>query len=93
MGHVNSICIVALFHRARKGKGRGTRKGKKKSASADNTSVTDANATVPDGPLSDITGEVDISLYRGYFRELDIEVFVALSKTLVMDKKHVKVMY
>jgi hypothetical protein len=81
--------VFLLFLRAKRGKG--TRKGKKKCTG--NTSVTDLNASSPDDPSCGVTGEVDLSAYRGYFRELDMEVFVALSKTLVMDRKDVKVRF
>jgi hypothetical protein len=82
-----------LFHRASKskGKGRGALKGKKKDAG--NTSVTDANVSVQGNPSLNVTEEVDLSIYKDFFRELDIEVFVAMSWTLVMDKKAVKVRY
>ncbi|KDR12150.1 Fanconi anemia group D2 protein isoform X3 [Zootermopsis nevadensis] len=70
------------------GKGKGARKGRKKCAG--DTSVTDLNATGPDRPPCDVTGKVDLSAYKCYFRELDMEVFVSLSKTLVMDRKDVK---
>lgn len=83
-----NVCILALFHRA--GKGKSTKKGKKK-CTGNNTSVTDLNVSGPGDPPCDVTGKVDLSAYRGYFRELDMEVFVALSKTLVMDRKDVKV--
>jgi hypothetical protein len=76
-----------LFHRASKGKGRGIRKVKKKDAG--NTSVTDVNVPVP----VNVTGEVDLSVYKDFFRELDMEVFVAMRWSLVMDKKAVKVRY
>jgi hypothetical protein len=78
-----------LFHRASKGKGRGIRKGKKKDAG--NTSVTDVNVPVQGNPSLNVTEEVDLSMYKDFFRELDIEVFVAMRWTLVMDKKAVKV--
>lgn len=80
-----------MFPRASKGKGRGKRKGKNKDAG--NTSITDVNAVVSDNPSSNVTGEVDLSLYKDFFRELDIEVFVALSGTLILDEKAVKVRY
>lgn len=85
--------VLALFCRAGKGKGKGkgTRKGKKKCAG--NTSLTEADATGSGDPPCDVTGKVDLSAYKGYFRELDMEVFVALSKTLVMDRKDVKVRF
>lgn len=76
-----------MFHRTSRGKGRGTRKGKNKDAG--NTSV--ANVNVQSNPSLNLRGEVDLSVYKDFFRELDIEVFVAMSCTLVMDKKAVKV--
>lgn len=48
---------------------------------------------MPGNPSSNITGEVDLSVYKDFFRELDIEVFVALSRTLILDEKAVKVRY
>jgi hypothetical protein len=65
-------------------------KKKKKDKDAGNTSVADVNAAVPSDP-SCSTRDVDLSLYKCYFRELDMEVFVALSKDLKLDKKDVKV--
>jgi hypothetical protein len=81
--------IFCIFFRSRKPKGRGTQK--KKNKDAGNTSVADVNAAVPSDPSCSVTGDVDLSLYKCYFRELDMEVFVALSKNLVLDKKDVKV--
>ena len=78
-----------FFFKSRKPKGRGTQK--KKDKDAGNTSVADVNATVPSDPSCSVTGDVDLSLYKCYFRELDMEVFVALSKNLVLDKKDAKV--
>jgi hypothetical protein len=80
-----------LFHRSSRGKGRGKRKGKNKDAGS--TSVTDVNAAMPGNPSSNVMGEVDLSVYKDFFRELDIEVFVALNRTLVLDEKAVKVRY
>jgi Fanconi anemia group D2 protein len=72
----------------RKPKGRGTQK--KKDKDAGNTSLADVNAAVPSDPSCSVAGDVNLSLYKCYFRELDMEVFVALSKNLVLDKKDVK---
>jgi len=80
--------IFVFFFRSRKPKGKGRQK---KDKDAGNTSVADVNATVPSDPSCSVTGDVDLSLYKCYFRELDMEVFVALSKNLVLDKKDVKV--
>ncbi|PNF22433.1 hypothetical protein B7P43_G16287 [Cryptotermes secundus] len=74
--------------RAGKGKGKGKQKGKTKDAG--NTSITDVNAVVPGNPSSNVTGEMDLSVYKDFFRELDIEVFVALSSCLVLDERAVK---
>ena len=46
---------------------------------------------MPSDPSCSVTEDVDLSLYKCYFRELDMEVFVALSKNLVLDKKDMKV--
>jgi hypothetical protein len=46
---------------------------------------------VPSDPSYAVTGDVDLSLYKYYFRELDMEIFVALSKNLETDKKDVSV--
>jgi len=82
--------IFCIFCGTRKAKARGPQK-KKKDKDAGNTSVADVNATVPSDPSCSVTEDVDLSLYKCYFRELDMEVFVALSKNLVLDKKNVKV--
>jgi hypothetical protein len=81
--------ILHFFFRSRKPKGRGTQK--KKDKDAGNTSVADVTAAVPSDPSCSVTENVDLSLYKCYFRELDMEVFVALTKNLVLDKKDVKV--
>lgn len=80
---------ILHFFISRKPKGRGTQK--KKDKDAGNTSVADVNAAVPSDPPCSVTGDVDLSLYKCYFRELDMEVFVALTKNLVLDKKDEKV--
>ena len=82
--------ILHFFFISRKPKGKGKQK-KKKDKDAGNTSVADVNTTVPSDPPRSVTEDVDLSLYKCYFRELDMEVFVALSKNLVLDKKDVKV--
>lgn len=83
---------ILLFFLCRKNKGRDTqKKKKKKDKDAGNTSVADGNAVVPSDPSCIVTEDIDLSLYKCYFRELDMEVFVALSKNLILDKKVMKV--
>jgi len=84
----HDILLFFYIYISRKPKGRGKQK---KDKDAGNTSVADVNATVPIDPPCSVTTDVDLSLYKCYFRELDMEVFVALSKNLVLDKKDVKV--
>ncbi|KAJ4445373.1 hypothetical protein ANN_07178 [Periplaneta americana] len=69
-----------------KKKAKGGGRGKKKGAA--NTTAADENAAMPGEPKNTATGEVDLSLYKGFFRELDMEVFVSLSKNFVTDKKN-----